>query len=142
LNKVRILEEENEDRLGIISIICEDIHYDLVVQLLNDRFGIQVRGGCSCAGPYGHYLLPITLKQSKELSKEIQDGDFSHKPGWVRISLHPTMSNEDVYYIVAAIKKIIIYQEEWKRDYVTKPLSCEYQSVKRNEIDLKDLFTV
>ncbi len=142
LNKVRILEEENEDRLGIISIICEDIHYDLVVKLLNDRFGIQVRGGCSCAGPYGHYLLPITHKQSKELSKEIQDGDFSHKPGWVRISLHPTMSNEDVYYIVAAIKKIIIYQEEWKRDYVTKPLSCEYQTVKRNEIDLKNLFTV
>jgi len=140
INEVRILEEENVDRLGIISIICEDVHYDLVVQLLNDRFGIQVRGGCSCAGPYGHYLLPISKEQSKELSKEIQEGIFSHKPGWVRISLHPTMSNEDIYYIVAAIKKILIYHGEWKRDYVSKPSSCEYHLVRREEIDLEEFF--
>jgi len=142
INRVRILESENEDRLGIISIICEDIHYDLVVQLLNDRFGIQVRGGCSCAGPYGHYLLPITKAYSKEISKEIQEGNFSHKPGWVRISLHPTMSNAEVYYIVDAIKKILNFQDEWKKDYVTKPFSCEYQSLRRDKLQVKDLFTI
>lgn len=140
LKKVRILEEENEDRLGIISITCEDVHYDLVVQLLNDRFGIQVRGGCSCAGPYGHYLLPITKEHSKELSKEIQEGIYSNKPGWVRISLHPTMTNEDVYYIVSAIKKILMNYEEWKRDYVTNLSSCEYHSLRKEKMDFEDLF--
>lgn len=142
IKKLRILEAENEDRLGIISIICEDIHYDLVAQLLNDRFGIQVRGGCSCAGPYGHYLLSITKEHSKEISKEIQEGDFSHKPGWVRISLHPTMSNEDIYFIVGAIKKIINHHEEWKKDYITTPSNGEYPALRKGEIDLNDLFVI
>lgn len=127
MKEIHIFESDNVDRLGIISFTCEHIHYDLMVRLLNDRFGIQVRGGCSCAGPYGHYLLNISKEKSKKLAEEIKQGNSSHKPGWIRISLHPTMSNEEVYYIISGIKKIVHYHEEWMKDYRSlDTCSCSY----------------
>ena len=62
--KLHLLAGHIDDRLGIISFYVEDLHYNLVVKLLNDRFGIQVRGGCSCAGTYGHYLLHVDPQRS------------------------------------------------------------------------------
>ena len=48
-------------RLPIVSFRIRHghryLHHELVVAMLNDLFGIQGRGGCSCAGPYGHRLL-------------------------------------------------------------------------------------
>lgn len=85
--------------------------------MLNDRFGIQVRGGCSCAGTYGHYLLHVTPSQSKHITEKIDQGDFSEKPGWVRMSLHPTMKNDELYFICDAIKKITENISEWEKDY-------------------------
>ncbi|WP_036642821.1 aminotransferase class V-fold PLP-dependent enzyme, partial [Paenibacillus durus] len=61
---VTVLEGGFRHRLGIVSFTVRDMHYNLVVRLLNDRFGIQARGGCSCAGPYGHYLLSIGREAS------------------------------------------------------------------------------
>ncbi|KAB7671281.1 aminotransferase class V-fold PLP-dependent enzyme [Bacillus sp. B1-b2] len=132
---INVFEEANNDRLGIISFTCKEIHYDLVVRLLNDRFGIQVRGGCSCAGPYGHYLLDITHEKSKKLIDEIKNGDFSHKPGWIRLSLHPTMSNEEAYYILSAMKKILYYHKEWSKDYQYENRSSTYRLHKNMKID-------
>ncbi|MGP7815691.1 aminotransferase class V-fold PLP-dependent enzyme [Niallia sp. 01092] len=125
---ISILDGENKDRLGIISFICKDMHYDLMVRLLNDRFGIQVRGGCSCAGPYGHYLLNLDKKQSKQISEEVKEGNFIHKPGWIRLSLHPTMSNEEIYKITSAIKKIMYFKDEWSSDYLFDYSRNEYSS--------------
>jgi len=112
-----LLADDVEDRLGVISFYHEDIHFNLLVKLLNDRYGIQVRGGCACAGTYGHYLLNVTYKDSKHITDLINHGDLSQKPGWVRLSLHPTMRDDEVYYFANALKEIIENINEWEKDY-------------------------
>jgi len=77
---LHILAENITERLGIISFYTDNIHHNLVTKLLNDRFGIQVRGGCSCAGTYGHFLLNVDIKQSREITDRIEAGDLSLKP--------------------------------------------------------------
>ena len=123
---LHILAQETKNRLGIISFYVEDIHYNLMVKLLNDRFGIQVRGGCSCAGTYGHYLLHVDPTRSKRITDKINKGDLSEKPGWVRLSLHPTMTNDELYFILNAINEIIINVKEWSKDYTYSPKTNEY----------------
>jgi selenocysteine lyase/cysteine desulfurase len=112
-----LLAENIEHRLGILSFYFEKLHYNLVVRLLNDRFGIQTRGGCSCAGTYGHYLLHVDRYQSKRITDRIDEGDLSAKPGWVRISLHPTTTDEELDFILEALRQIQRHGEEWARDY-------------------------
>ena len=92
-----------------------------MVKLLNDRFGIQVRGGCSCAGTYGHYLLHVDPTRSKRITDKINHGDLSEKPGWVRLSLHPTMTDEELDFILNAIHEVIINVKEWASDYTYSP---------------------
>ena len=120
LTKVKglhMLQEDVRHRLGIISIYIEDIHYNLLTKMLCDRYGIQVRGGCACAGTYGHFLLGISKDKSKAITSQIEQGDLSKKPGWVRLSLHPTMTNTEVYYITNAIKEITLNISDWQKDY-------------------------
>jgi selenocysteine lyase/cysteine desulfurase len=114
---VHILAENIKDRLGVFSFYVENIHHNLVTKLLNDRFGIQVRGGCSCAGTYGHFLLNVDSKHSKEITDLIDAGDLSLKPGWIRLSLHPTMTNDELLFIINAIGEIVKNNQEWSRDY-------------------------
>ncbi len=117
MDKVHILAGEQKDRLGVISFYIEDIHYNLIVKLLNDKYGVQVRGGCSCAGTYGHYLLHVDPTLSHRITEKISHGDLSEKPGWVRMSLHPTMTNDELYLILNAINEIIENIDEWSKDY-------------------------
>jgi selenocysteine lyase/cysteine desulfurase len=114
---LHILAGNINHRLGAISFYIDNIHYNLVVKLLNDRFGIQARGGCSCAGTYGHYLLHVNHYKSKHITDKINEGDFSEKPGWVRLSFHPTMSNHELFYITNAIKEIVDNINAWQKDY-------------------------
>jgi len=114
---LEILASNVKERLGIISFYAYDIHYNLFVRILNDRFGIQARGGCSCAGTYGHYLLHIDEDISKSITEMIRQGDLSKKPGWIRISIHPMMTNEEATYVADAIKEIIVNISEWEKDY-------------------------
>jgi selenocysteine lyase/cysteine desulfurase len=115
--QVHLLADGIKHRLGIFSFYVENMHHNLMVKLLNDRFGIQVRGGCSCAGTYGHLLLHVSRKQSKQITNLIDMGDFSQKPGWVRLSLHPTMTNGELYYIIHAIDEVIDNARIWAADY-------------------------
>jgi hypothetical protein len=85
---------------------------------LNDRYGIQVRGGCSCAGTYGHYLLHVDPDRSANITKMIDQGDLSYKPGWVRLSLHPTITDEEVRFIGDAIAEVAANHTEWGKEYV------------------------
>jgi len=91
-------------RLGIVSFIVRNAHYDLIVRLLNDRFGIQSRGGCSCAGTYGHLLLDIGEERSYQILDSLRAGDNWSKPGWVRLSVHPTMTDAEIDYIIDAVE--------------------------------------
>ncbi len=123
---LHVLGGEHKERLGVFSFYLEGIHHNLVVRLLNDRFGIQVRGGCSCAGTYGHYLLDVDWKLSHEITRRIEQGDLSLKPGWVRLSLHPTMSNEELEYIGRALMAVSENIASWKEDYCYDPATNEY----------------
>lgn len=126
---LHILADNVETRLGIMSFYIDKIHYNLLVKLLNDRFGIQTRGGCSCAGTYGHLLLKVTHNQSREITDKIDHGDFSEKPGWVRMSLHPTMTNEELYFIVDALKEIVKNIGAWQNDYKYELHKNEYSNI-------------
>ena len=112
-----ILADHLEDRLGVLSFYVDRLHYNLIVKLLNDRFGVQVRGGCSCAGTYGHYLLHVDRQHSRSITEKIDHGDLSAKPGWVRLSLHPTMTDDELDFAVDAIRQIVENAEKWEGDY-------------------------
>lgn len=114
---LHILAENVTDRLGIFSFYIDNIHHNLVTRILNDRYGIQVRGGCSCAGTYGHFLLNVDFSLSKTITDRIDAGDLSLKPGWIRLSLHPTMTDEELSYITDAISQVAENAVEWMADY-------------------------
>jgi selenocysteine lyase/cysteine desulfurase len=123
---LHILANNIEQRLATFSFYFDALHYNLVVRLLNDRFGIQVRGGCSCAGTYGHYLLHVDKFTSRRITKKIDEGDLSSKPGWVRISLHPTTTDAEIEYILNAVREIGRHAKEWEADYVYNSHSNEF----------------
>ncbi len=130
---IRILAGNHVDRIGAISFYAEGIHFNLVVKLLNDRYGIQVRGGCSCAGTYGHYLLHVDKKYSDKLTHLIDEGDLSQKPGWIRVSIHPTHTVEEINFVLRAIREIVANVKEWKKDYTYDNHTNEFQH--KDEID-------
>jgi selenocysteine lyase/cysteine desulfurase len=115
---LKILADNVRERLGIISFYIEGIHYNLIVQLLNDLYGIQTRGGCVCAGTYGHFLLEVSYEKSREITDKINHGDLSEKPGWVRWSLHPTMTDEEVQIMITALKDIGENIDKYSNDYL------------------------
>jgi selenocysteine lyase/cysteine desulfurase len=117
MEKVHVFAEKQRDRLPIFSFIIEGVHFNLAVKLLNDKFGVQVRGGCSCAGTYGHYLFEISDEKSHQVTSQINVGDLSGKPGWVRISFHPTMTNVEVELCLDAIHQVSMHHEDWAKDY-------------------------
>ena len=117
IENIKILAGQHQDRLGVISFYIDDLHFNLGVKLLNDRFGIQTRGGCSCAGTYGHFLLHVDQKTSNELTNEISIGDLVRKPGWIRMSIHPTTTNEEMNFVCESIKSLAENHKEWANDY-------------------------
>jgi selenocysteine lyase/cysteine desulfurase len=127
---LHILADNITSRLGVFSFYLDNIHHNLATKLLNDRFGIQVRGGCSCAGTYGHFLLHVDFRLSKEITDRIDAGDLSMKPGWVRLSLHPTMTDDELFYIVDAIDQITKNAGAWKDDYIYDRHSNEFSNRK------------
>lgn len=114
---LHVLADAHKKRLGVISFYIDDLHYNLGVKMLNDRFGIQTRGGCSCAGTYGHYLLHVTKEDSKKITEQISAGNCSTKPGWIRLSIHPTHTNEEIEYMMDAVKQLAENHRIWKIDY-------------------------
>ena len=123
---VEVLEAGQKDRLGIISFYSLHRHHNLIVRLLNDRFGIQTRGGCSCAGTYGHILLHVKREQSQQITEKIDHGDLSDKPGWVRISLHPVLTDEEAGFIAAAVHEVLDNYDRWQDEYVFDPRTAEF----------------
>jgi selenocysteine lyase/cysteine desulfurase len=124
---LHLLAKDNRKRLGIISFYMKDIHFNLLVKLMNDKFGIQVRGGCACAGTYGHYLLDVSYEKSHLITSLISSGDLSQKPGWVRLSLHPTMTDSELDYIMDAIREIGRNHKKWSNDYIYNRQTNEFR---------------
>jgi selenocysteine lyase/cysteine desulfurase len=107
---IEVLGSHQAARLSIISFRIRHgpryLHHNFVVALLNDLFGIQARGGCSCAGPYGHRLLAIGPACSHALREEIGHGCEGVKPGWTRVNLNYFISGATADFIAAAVELI------------------------------------
>jgi selenocysteine lyase/cysteine desulfurase len=136
LNKIpglRILADKVQHRLGIMSFYIDGIHFNLVVKLLSDRYGIQVRGGCACAGTYGHYLLNVSYTDSHRITELINHGDLSMKPGWIRLSLHPTMTTGELMETCTALREIRENYTEWQKEYIYNNRTNEFRHVSEPE---------
>ena len=107
---IQILGDTTADRLSIVSFVIRVgtryLHHNFVVAVLNDLFGIQARGGCSCAGPYGHRLLGIDLERSHAFQREITSGCEGIKPGWTRINFNYFISESVCDYIIEAVNLV------------------------------------
>jgi selenocysteine lyase/cysteine desulfurase len=126
ISNINILAENQQDRLGVISFYINDLHFNLGVKLLNDRFGIQTRGGCSCAGTYGHFLLNVNQETSNNLVCEISNGNLIQKPGWIRMSIHPTTTNAEIQTVCQAIIELAANHKNWATDYNYNPTNNEF----------------
>jgi selenocysteine lyase/cysteine desulfurase len=145
IDNLEILEGDRRKRLGIVSFIIHGAHYNLIVKILNDRFGIQTRGGCSCAGTYGHHLLRVSPSQSHEILNAIRAGDLHSKPGWIRLSVHPTMTNAELIFIMDAIRSTAGNFKTWMQDYLYDPGLNEFcfkGPAPDGNIDIRDWFSV
>ena len=113
---IEILGSHEAERLSIVSFVVRHegryLHHNFVVALLNDLFGIQSRGGCSCAGPYGHRLLGIDLETSHEFEREISRGCEGIKPGWVRVNFNYFISEAVFEFILDAVD--LVASEGWR----------------------------
>jgi selenocysteine lyase/cysteine desulfurase len=126
IDNLMMLAGEQQERMGIFSFYHPDVHYNLVVRILNDRFGVQVRSGCVCAGTYGHYLFNLEKVASKKILDALRNKDMSIKPGWVRMSINPVLSDADIDKIMTAITAIFDNYREWSKDYVYDPGTNEF----------------
>ncbi len=113
---IEILGNLDAERLSIVSFVVRHgsryLHHNFVVAVLNDLFGIQARGGCSCAGPYGHRLLGIDLDRSLEFEREVERGCEGIKPGWVRVNFNYFLTDTVVDYVLDAVH--LVASEGWK----------------------------
>ena len=124
--KVELLGNLETDRLSILSFVVKApsgkyLHHNFVVALLNDLFGIQSRGGCSCAGPYGHRLLGIDLEKSHEFEAQITGGCEGIKPGWVRVNFNYFVSDAVVDHIIESVLFVAKYGHLFLADYHFNP---------------------
>jgi selenocysteine lyase/cysteine desulfurase len=120
---LQILGHPEAERLSIVSFVVRApaergaggpmyLHHNFVVAVLNDLFGIQARGGCSCAGPYGHRLLGIDLDTSHQFEAAIAEGCEGIKPGWVRVSFNYFIAEQEFRFMLEAVD--LVAREGWR----------------------------
>lgn len=109
--ELELLGDNGADRLPIVSFLVRCgggryLHHNFVVAVLNDVFGIQSRGGCACAGPYGHRLLDIDQGLSLRFLDQIRHGREGLKPGWTRVGFSYFLSESEFDYLVSAVRLV------------------------------------
>lgn len=120
-DSLSILGNRDLWRLSIVSFVVGHqgryLHHNFVVALLNDLFGIQSRGGCSCAGPYGHRLLGIEPARSQIMLEQSLKGCEGLKPGWVRVNFNYFIDETTFDYIVEAVHFVAEHGWRFLPDY-------------------------
>ena len=116
--KLHLLGNLDEPRLAVLSFLVRAgdgcvLHPRLVVRLLNDLFGIQSRGGCACAGPYGHALLGIDDAASERYMQCALGGLDSLKPGWTRLNFAPWTTETEFAFLLDALEFVAEYGERF-----------------------------
>ncbi len=146
-DNIDILGNLSAPRLSIASLCIKhqgrDLHYGFVVALLNDLFGIQARGGCSCAGPYGHELLGLNTDNSNALENQLLEGQAILRPGWIRLNFNYFIGEADFEYLVRAIE--LVAEHGWRLlpyyNVDTNDGIYRYQKEKPNLATLLDNFS-
>ncbi|SFZ84792.1 Selenocysteine lyase/Cysteine desulfurase [Devosia enhydra] len=107
---IAVLGPAETERLAIFSFNIRSgerlLHPNFVVALLNDLFGIQARGGCSCAGPYAHDLLGIGRDAADHYAALVGEGLGVYRPGWVRLNVNFFFEDRLIDYIARAVRFI------------------------------------
>ena len=126
---IEILGNLEAERLGVVSMIFPGLHHNLAVALLNDFFGIQVRGGCMCAGPYGHELLHIDDDVSLRLRSLLEQGHCGAKPGWVRIGFSPATTEAEFQALLEGVRFVCREGRRHLADYEMSDASAEWRRI-------------
>ncbi len=126
---IRILGDLGAPRIGVLSLILDNgaLHHNLAVRLLNDLYGIQTRGGCMCAGTYGHDLLGIDQITSKHIRDKLDAGDLASKPGWVRVGFNPATSEGEFRMLLEAVPHVARNWRKYAGDYEMDPVSATWR---------------
>ncbi|SDO33440.1 aminotransferase class V-fold PLP-dependent enzyme [Lentzea jiangxiensis] len=124
---IEVLGNHHADRLSIVSFRIRRgerfLHHNFVIAVLNDLFGVQSRGGCSCAGPYGHRLLQITTEQSDGYDRNAAVGCHGVKPGWARLNFNYFITDAVRDYLVEAVRLVARYGHRLLSDYTFDPMA-------------------
>jgi selenocysteine lyase/cysteine desulfurase len=137
--QLTLLSGVHENRLPIFSFLVSRkngarFHHQLFTRMLSDIYGIQVRGGCACAGPYAHALLKIDQMASAGLLEELRLGNEINKPGWVRLNFSYLMSDTQVQFILESVLDLLNRLEEFEAYYDVDTLTARF-SIKQNLSD-------
>ncbi|GAB3888698.1 hypothetical protein GCM10029964_056820 [Kibdelosporangium lantanae] len=142
---IEVLGNHHAARLSIVSFRIRShgqyLHHNFVVAVLNDPFGIQARGGCSCAGPYGHRLLAIDPEHSHAYEHEVARGCDGIKPGWTRLNFNYFITDDVRDYLVGAVELIARYGHRLLPDYRFDPHTGRWRhhATKNIPVRLPDL---
>lgn len=126
----------HDDALPIFAFRVRDadtgghIHHQLFTRILSDVCGIQARGGCACAGPYGHRLLGIDERSSKALRQRIKSGQELAKPGWIRLNVSHLMTDEEADTLIAGVDRMASEVLNYKQDYTCRPNTAHFENLK------------
>lgn len=106
--RLRLLGAGKSNRLPIFSLAVRDgdggyIHHQLFTRMLSDVTGVQARGGCVCAGPYGHRLLHVGRERSEAIRGAILAGREIEKPGWVRLNFSYLMDDATADHVIDSV---------------------------------------
>jgi selenocysteine lyase/cysteine desulfurase len=132
-----LLNGDRENRLPIFSFLVKrkdgtPFHHQLFTRMLSDVYGIQVRGGCACAGPYAHALLKIDKTASADLFAQLQQGHEMNKPGWVRLNFSYLMSDTQAQFVIESVLELLDRLEELEQHYSADSTTARFSAANVN----------
>lgn len=140
IQNIKLIDENIDKKLLIVSFIPLNIHYNLFVKLLSDMYGIQCRGGCICAAILGQIIFNIDEIKSRKIYKEVVNGDNSSKPGFVRLSFSEITSDDEIEEIIFAVKDISENGKIYKKDYIYIKSENEFINKEEKIMNVSKLF--
>ncbi len=132
---LQLLGTDKPDRLPIFSFMVRDaqqeyVHHQLFTRMLSDVTGIQARGGCVCAGPYGHRLLNVNRKNSERIRKQVLAGEEIVKPGWIRLNFSYLMDDETAATIIKGVDSLACSTSRYTRHYCADGATSQFSFIK------------
>lgn len=130
----------NIHRIPIFAIQIKPLHYNFVVALLCDLFGITARGGISCSSVFAEELLNLDYNDTLLIKKSITSNKGTPPDyGWIRITLHSIHTPKNIDYIANAIKFICKKGKTYLKDYTYDPTKNLFLS---NKLDTQNLYSL